>query len=102
MKKERKFIFKIEFNRDLTLGEAQQLLEKTLTRRHLFSSSEKINIEDVGMASDNHLNVFLPQKDLELLRERAEWESVYDRVSIGQVARAIIQKSLSEWEGERK
>lgn len=102
MKKERKFIFKIDLGQDLTLEEAQQVLEKALTRRRLFPSSEKISIEDVGIASDRYLIVFLPQKDVELLRKRAEWESGYERVSIGQLAIAIIQRSLSEWESDKK
>ena len=100
MKKECKFQFIIDFGRDLTLEEAQQVLEKALTRRHRFFSTGKINIEDVGMASDMILGVFLSQKDVELLHKRAEYERGYERVSIGQLAKAIIQKSLSEWERE--
>lgn len=95
-----KFHFTIDFGEDLTLEQAEQHLERALARRerYLFPSTSKTKIEDVGIASDRILQVYLPQKDFELLSKRAAYEGNH----LGVLAGEIIQKSLSEWEKEAK
>ena len=93
-----KFHFVIDFGEDLTLEQAEQKLERALARRerYLFPSTSKTKIEDVGIASDRILQVYLSQKELDLLWKRTRYEGNY----LGRLAREIIQKSLNEWEKE--
>ena len=94
--KSSKFHFVIDFGEDLTLEQAEQHLESALAQiRHLSSLKPifgTMKIEEVGIVTDRVLQVYLPQKDFELLHKRAEHEGDY----LGSVARKIIQKSLSE------
>ena len=83
-----KFHFVIDFGEDLTLEQAEQYLKILV--------GTLIKIEDVGIASDRILQVYLPQKELELLHKRVLKEETY----LGVLARKIIQKSLNEWEKE--
>ena len=89
-KKSSKFYFIIDFGEDLTREQVEQHLKIAL---NLFPS---LIVEEVGIATDRVLQVYLPQKDFELLNKRAEHEGDY----LASVARKIIQKSLSEWEKE--
>ena len=100
--KSSKFHFIIDFGEDLTLEEAEQHLESALAQIRYLPSLKPVfgtmKIEDVGIASDRILEIYLTQKEFELLWERAKDEGDY----LGSVARKIIQKSLSEWEKEVK
>jgi hypothetical protein len=94
--KSSKFHFIIDFGEDLTLEEAEQYFEKALAGQVLFSPLEKMKIEDVGIAMDRVLEVYLAQKEFELLHKRVKYEETY----LGVLVRKIIQKSLNEWEKE--
>ena len=91
-----KFHFVIDFGQDLTLEQAEQRLGKALASQQL-SPSPTMKIEDVGIASDRILEVYLAQKEFESLHKRAKYEETY----LGVLVRKIIQKSLSEWEKEK-